>query len=89
MSTHTVQATDRQGSTGESEMRLTKEEAYKLLIDGLENPETIGYVPHCRYVGDLAGMITSGMGLDSEYATVLGYLHDIGRKVDQGNHMYA
>ena len=70
-------------------MKLAKEQAYNLLIDGLENPETIGYVPHCRYVGDLAGMIAGEMGLDAEYATVLGYLHDIGRKVDPGNHMYA
>lgn len=70
-------------------MKLTKEEAYGLLTAGLENPETIGYVPHCRYVGDLAGMIAGELGLDAEYATVLGYLHDIGRKVDPGNHIYA
>lgn len=70
-------------------MKLTKEQAYNLLIEGLEKLETIGYVPHCRYVGDLAGMIAGEMGLDAEYAMVLGYLHDIGRKVDPGNHMYA
>lgn len=70
-------------------MTLTKDEAYKLLIEGLENPESIGYVPHCRYVGNLAGMIANELGLDGEYATILGYLHDIGRKVDPGNHMYA
>ena len=70
-------------------MKLTKEKAYALLIDGLENPESIGYVPHSRYVGELAGMIAKDMGLDSEYATVLGYLHDIGRKIDPGNHIYA
>ena len=70
-------------------MKLTKEQAYDLLIEGLENPETIGYVPHCRYVGRLAGMIASELGLDADFATVLGYLHDIGRKVDPGNHMYA
>ena len=70
-------------------MKLNKEQAYNLLVEGLENPETIGYVPHCRYVGDLAGMIAGEMGLDPEYATVLGYLHDIGRKVDPLNHMYA
>lgn len=70
-------------------MKLTKDEAYSLLTDGLENPETIGYVTHCRYVGDLAGMIAEELGLDAEYAGVLGYIHDIGRKVDPGNHMYA
>ena len=70
-------------------MKLTKEQAYDLLIDGLENPESIGYVPHCRYVGDLAGMIAGELGLDAEYATALGYLHDIGRKIKPDNHMYA
>ena len=70
-------------------MKLTKQQAYAMLTDGLKDPETIGYVPHSRYVGDLAGMIAGEMGLDAEYATVLGYLHDIGRKVDSGNHMYA
>lgn len=30
-------------------MKLTKEQAYSLLIKGLENSETIGYIPHCRY----------------------------------------
>ena len=70
-------------------MKLTKEKAYALLIEGLDEPEKIGYVPHSRYVGDLAGMIAKDMGLDPEYAAVLGYLHDIGRKSDPGNHMYA
>ncbi len=70
-------------------MKLTRKEAYDLLIKDLENPESIGYVPHCRYVGDLAGMIADALGLDGEYAATLGYLHDIGRKVDPGNHMYA
>lgn len=68
---------------------LTKDSAYQLLIEGLEKPETLGYVTHSKYVGDLAGMIAGGMGLDAEYASVLGYIHDIGRKVDSGNHMYA
>ena len=70
-------------------MKLTKEQAYGLLIEGLVQPETIGYVPHCRYVGDLAGLIAGEMGLDPEYAAVLGYLHDIGRKIEPDNHMYA
>ena len=70
-------------------MKLNREKAYDLLTQGLENPETIGYVPHSRYVGDLAGRIAGEMGLDPEYATVLGYLHDIGRKVKPDNHMYA
>lgn len=70
-------------------MKLTAKQAYALLIEGLEAPETIGYVTHSRFVGDLAGMIAAELGLDAAYATVLGYLHDIGRRIDPGNHIYA
>lgn len=70
-------------------MKLNAKEAYKLFIEGLETPENIQYVTHCRYVGNLAGMIAEEIGLDSQYATVLGYLHDIGRKIEPDNHMYA
>lgn len=70
-------------------MKLTKETAYSLLTEGLEEPEKLGYVSHSRYVGELAGMIAGGLGLDPEYAAVLGFIHDVGRKVDPGNHMYA
>lgn len=70
-------------------MKLTKEKAYELLIKDLDSPEEKGYVTHCVYVGNLAGMIAEEIGLDSEYATILGYLHDIGRKISPNNHMYA
>ena len=84
-----VQVTDRKNFTGENKMRLTPKQAYRLLTAGLDEPESIGYVTHCRYVGDLAGLIAGEMGLDPEYASTLGYLHDVGRKVDPGNHIYA
>ncbi len=70
-------------------MKLNAQQAYSLLIDGLQSPEKIQYVTHCRYVGDLAGMIAKELGLDAEYAKVLGYLHDIGRKTEPDNHIYA
>ncbi len=70
-------------------MKINKEEAYKLLTDGLEEPEKIQYVQHCVYVGNLAQMIAEELSLDSEYAAVLGYLHDIGRRIEPWNHMYA
>lgn len=70
-------------------MKLTSDMAYKLLTDGLNDPESIRYVPHSRHVGDLAGMIARELGEDEEYAKTLGYLHDIGRKIDSDNHMYA
>lgn len=70
-------------------MKLTKEKAFELLCLGLENPNEIMYVSHCRYVGNLAGLIAKELGLDSEYATTLGYLHDIGRRINNDNHIYA
>lgn len=70
-------------------MTLNKEQAFDLLVLGLENPDEIMYVSHCKYVGRLAGMIANELGLDSEYATTLGYLHDIGRRIDSDNHIYA
>lgn len=70
-------------------MKLNEKQAYSLLIEGLDNPQNIQYVTHCRYVGDLAGMIAEELGLDSQFATVLGYLHDIGRKTEPDNHIYA
>ena len=63
--------------------------AYALLTQGLESPETVMYVSHSRHVGDLAALIAGELGLDAEYAAVLGYLHDIGRRIDSPNHMYA
>ena len=60
-----------------------------LLPEGLADPETIGYVPHSRYVGDLAAMIAREMGLDPEYAAVLGrrikclHVHDNNGSSDQ------
>lgn len=70
-------------------MKLDKEQAYSLLTKGLDTPENIQYVTHCRYVGELSGMIAEELGLDWQYATVLGYLHDIGRKIEPYNHIYA
>lgn len=68
---------------------LSSKEAYALLIEGLDCPDDCRYVAHSRYVGDLAGMIAKELDLDEDYAKVLGYLHDIGRKVNMDNHIYA
>ena len=56
--------------------KLTRQEAYSILTEGLEEPEKIQYVRHCVCV-------------DGEYAACLGYLHDVGRKTDPFNHAYA
>ncbi len=70
-------------------MKITKQAAWRLLLDGIPEPETTMYVSHCRYVGDLAGKIAAALGKDADYAAGLGYLHDIGRKLDSPNHVYA
>ena len=70
-------------------MNLTPAGAWALLTQGLNEPETKMYVTHCRYVGELAGLIAGELGADPEYARALGFLHDIGRKIDTHNHMYA
>ena len=69
-------------------MKLTSDEAYSLLIEGLENLENLKYIQHCRYVGNLAGLIAGELGLDADYAKTLGYLHDIGRKISHPLHIY-
>ena len=47
------------------------------------------WVKHCIYVGVGAGRIASRLGLDSDYAQALGYIHDIGRKISHPNHTIA
>ena len=47
------------------------------------------WVKHCIYVGLGAGRIASKLGIDSDYATALGYVHDIGRKISHPNHTIA
>lgn len=44
------------------------------------------WVKHCLFVGIAAGRIAEKLGLDSDYAISLGYIHDIGRKISHSNH---
>ncbi len=70
-------------------MYITEKQAFALLAEGISDPRSVRYVMHSVYVGELAALIAGRMGLDPVYAAALGYLHDIGRKVDPANHMYA
>ena len=54
----------------------------------LDKPEN-KWVKHCIYVGVGAGRIATKLGLDSDYAQALGYIHDIGRKISHPNHTIA
>lgn len=68
-------------------------EAYQLLIrDVIEAEEDFSdpknrWVLHCIYVGQAAGRIASQLGVDSDYAMALGFVHDIGRKWSHPNHV--
>lgn len=71
---------------------LTPENAYNLLIQGViqnendfEKPEN-KWINHSIYVGLAAKRIAQKLGLDENLAEALGYIHDIGRKIDHFNH---
>ena len=75
--------------------KLSAQEALKLLFKDvihtsvdLEKPEN-KWIKHCIYVGIGAGRIADALGLDSDYAQALGYIHDIGRKLSHPNHTIA
>ena len=72
--------------------KLTADTALELLLkDVISNSNELKedknkWVKHCIYVGIGAGRIASQLGLDSDYAIALGYIHDIGRKISHKNH---
>ena len=75
--------------------KLTAKNALDLLIKSvihnsydLDKPEN-KWVKHCIYVGVGAGRIAAKLGIDSDYAQALGYVHDIGRKISHPNHTIA
>ena len=72
--------------------RLKASEAYELLIDDviydkedLKKPEN-KWVVHCVFTALASKRIAEKLGLDSNRAMALGYIHDIGRKVSHPNH---
>ena len=71
---------------------LTSNKALNLLYEGVINHKTDFLKPenrwilHSIYVGIAAKRIAIALNLDSEYAKVLGYIHDIGRKINHNNH---
>ncbi len=75
--------------------RMTAKVALDLLFkDVIYNSSDLAkdenkWVRHCIYVAIAAGRIADCIGLDSDYATALGYIHDIGRKISHPNHTIA
>ena len=66
--------------------KLTKEKALELLKEAEEITTDLGWVNHSRCVGETAGIIAEKLGLDKEKASVLGYMHDIGKRDGDFNH---
>lgn len=75
--------------------KMTAKEALDLLFKGVINNSSDlekfenRWVKHCIYVGIGAGRIATKLGIDSDYAQALGYVHDIGRKISHPNHTIA
>ena len=74
--------------------RITAEEAIDILLSGVSISELDSdknkWIMHSLYVGEAAGKIARQLGMSKEnvdYAKAIGYLHDIGRKIDHGNHV--
>lgn len=64
--------------------KMDSNTAYKLLTEGIIydkkdlREDKNRWILHCLYSGVAAGRIAGCLGLDSDYATALGYIHDIG-----------
>ncbi len=72
--------------------KLTSEKALELLTEGIILDESDyqkkenRWILHCIHVGIAAGRIASKLNLDVDSAKALGYIHDIGRRINHPNH---
>ena len=64
-------------------MRLTSEEALNMLNEARGNSADDHWIEHSICVGKSAGIIAETLNLDADYATTLGYIHDIGKSVGE------
>ncbi len=63
-------------------MKLTIEEAWILLNNSRGLARDDYWIEHSICVGKSAGIIAKALHLDADYATTLGYIHDIGKRFD-------
>lgn len=61
-------------------MKLTSEEALKLLDEAALITPDLGWVLHSKCVGETSGIIAKKLNLDVDKAKALGYIHDIGKR---------
>ena len=62
-------------------MKLTSNEALKMLEEFEKGFEDNKWIRHSRCVGNTAGVIAEQLGLDVDKAKTLGYIHDIGKAI--------
>ena len=70
---------------------MTSEHALALLMQNIKNCEDLNkyenrWILHCIYVGLASRRIAAAIGINDEYALIVGYLHDIGRIIRHNNH---
>ena len=70
---------------------ITIDEALSLLLENIKNEEDLmkpenKWILHSIYVGQAAKRIANKLDLNGEFALIIGYLHDIGRKINHNNH---
>lgn len=65
-------------------MKLSSKEALKLL-NKYRDTEDSSWIDHSICVGDTAGIIAKALNLDSDKARAMGYIHDIGKGLNDFN----
>ncbi len=61
-------------------MKLTSSKALQMLESERDEKKNNHWIDHSINVGNSAGRIAKALNLDADYATALGYIHDIGKK---------
>ena len=61
-------------------MRLTSNDALKLIESERKNTQQDRWINHSICVDNTAGRIAEALKLDADYAKALGYIHDIGKR---------
>jgi len=64
-------------------MVVTLKQAEEWLEESRHHTTNYGWIEHSIHVGNTAEVIAKNIGLDSEKAKVLGYIHDIGKSVGE------
>lgn len=64
-------------------MKLTSDEALKLLEEAEKLTFDLGWIRHSKCVGETAEIIAKKLNLDADKAKTLGYIHDIGKRTGE------